>query len=82
MRSGGLALTHPDAHSGELVHGGDAALGAGAPLCVGAALALVLGLAALGVALLHHQRGLAARHQLLEDLAEVLGHLREWKPGG
>lgn len=68
--------TDPDADSCELVDRGNAALGTGAPLAVGAALALVLGLAAFSVALLHHQCGFTAWHQLLENLAEVLRHLR------
>lgn len=69
--------THPDAYAGKLVDGGDAALGAGAPLTVSStSLALILRLAALSVALLHHQSGLPTGHQLLEDLREVLGHLQ------
>lgn len=68
--------TDPDADSCELVDRGNAALGTGAPLAVRTALALVLGLAAFSVALLHHQCGFTAWHQLLENLAEVLRHLR------
>lgn len=68
--------TDPDADSCELVDRWNAALGTGAPLAVRTALALVLGLAAFSVALLHHQCGFTAWHQLLENLAEVLRHLR------
>lgn len=67
---------YPDADAGELVHGWDAALGARTPLAVGSPLPLILGLAAFGVSLLHHQRGFASWDQLLEDLAEIFRHLR------